>query len=383
MPVAIIIDTPEDFYEESDSSMACRPQGCSASQATYLKEASPQFSARDTPNSMPSVRAQKESEGRCGDCGMQTHEMHVDPLTRTLFKVPLTIEREVHRGRCLFCHPIFAHQLLSHQVSCQQPSSVQQQQVSRPAASYYPLHQCKHISSYSKEPLTRSVNRSVSHDSVPSMTYSHAPVDPMVREALAIIQGSNFDIVDILSAMNLVPQDVVVQENGCERLWILSWEEENSAAIGRVGGISIILNAMARFPKNAHLQQCGCESLQNMALNDYNRREICELSGVHLIVQAMIRHRNVAGIQQCGCTALASIASSATCGKMHCSVIEQAGGLNAILNAAREFAYEESVLEAAYDALQAMGLNPGGRITPTSDEMMEGEKRSHIVSMDM
>jgi hypothetical protein len=382
MPVAIIIDIPEDVYEESDSSMACRPQGsCSASQAIYVEKASPQISARESPDSISSVRAQRESEGRCGDCGLQTHEMHVDPLTRTLFKVPLTIEREVHRGRCLFCHPIFAHQLLGHQFYCQQPSSVQQ--VCRPATSYYPLHQSSHVSYYSKEPLTRSVNRSVSHDSVPSTTTSRNPADPMVREALAVIQGLNFDIVDILSAMNLVPQDVVIQESGCERLWILSWEEENSAAIGRVGGISIILNAMARFPQNAHLQQCGCESLQNMALNDYNRREICELSGVHLIVQAMIRHRNVAGIQQCGCTALASIASSTTCGKMHCSVIEQAGGLNAILNAARRFADEESVLKAACDALQAMGLNPGGRITPTPDEMMEGEKGSHIVSMDM
>jgi len=181
--------------------------------------------------------------------------------------------------------------------------------------------------------------------------------------------------------MNRVPQDLVVQESGCERLWILSWEEDNAAAIGCVGGIPIILNAMARFPQNAHLQQCGCESLQNLALSDYNRREICELSGVHFIVQAMARHHRVAGIQLSGCTALASIASSTCSSKMHCDLSQQAGGINAILNAALDFAGDDSVLEAAQDALQAMGIDPEGHIRPTSE--VEEKRCGHIVDMVM
>lgn len=381
MPVAIIRDySPDDVYDESDSSMGYRSMKCGGgdSQAAHVGD---MCSSRAHPDAVTTIRTQREREGRCGDCGMQTHQMHVDPLTHCLVKVPLTIEREVHRGRCLFCHPVFAHQLFGHQLSCHS-STVPISSVSSP---HDQLSQSNHEKpSSSPEPSrSRSVNRSVSSDSMLFARPSrHDRVDPVVREALSIINGSSFDIVDILSAMNRVPHDMTVQESGCERLWILSWEEDNSAAIGRVGGISIILNAMARFPLNAHLQQCGCESLQNLALSDYNRGEICDLSGVHLIVQAMVRHARVAGIQQCGCTALASIAT----GKMHSHVIEQAGGLNAILNAARNFADEESVLEAAYDALRAMGLNAGGRITPTPEE--EEDSQSSLIedntsSMDL
>ncbi|KAL3827520.1 hypothetical protein ACHAXA_002017 [Cyclostephanos tholiformis] len=53
------------------------------------------------------LRLDRESEGRCGDCGAQTHEVHFDPsgAGRTI-KTPLTVPGEVHRGRCLFCHPL-------------------------------------------------------------------------------------------------------------------------------------------------------------------------------------------------------------------------------------------------------------------------------------
>jgi hypothetical protein len=191
----------------------------------------------------------------------------------------------------------------------------------------------------------------------------HNPTDPTVQSALTLLQGHTFDIVDIISAMKQVSHDRVVQERGCERLWVLSWEDENSAAIGRVGGIPVILDAMARFPMNAHLQQCACECLQNLAhVNDYNRREICDWKGVQLIVQAMMRHMDCAGIQQCGCTALASIAASGSNDLIR--EIMGAGGFHAILIAAQHFADEESVLRAAYDGLTAMGYDPAGRLPP-------------------
>jgi len=176
-----------------------------------------------------------------------------------------------------------------------------------------------------------------------------------------MLQNMAFDIVDIISAMKRASHDRVVQERGCERLWVLSWEDENSAAIGRVGGIPVVLDAMGRFPINAHLQQCACECLQNLAhVNDFNRREIAEYQGIDMIVQAMIRHMDCAGIQQCGCTALASISAT----KELIRVIMGSGGFHAVLIAARRFANDQSVLRAAYDGLQAMGYDPVGRLPP-------------------
>jgi len=53
-------------------------------------------------------RLERENEGRCADCGAQTHQVKLDPSGKTSMKtkVPLTVPGEVHRGRCLFCHPL-------------------------------------------------------------------------------------------------------------------------------------------------------------------------------------------------------------------------------------------------------------------------------------
>ena len=45
--------------------------------------------------------------GRCADCGCQTHEVQFDPAgSGRSIKIPLSVPGEVHRGRCLFCHPL-------------------------------------------------------------------------------------------------------------------------------------------------------------------------------------------------------------------------------------------------------------------------------------
>jgi hypothetical protein len=289
------------------------------------------MSSDPAPEANMGIKRDREREGRCADCGMQTHEFQADPLSPgSQVKVPLTIAREVHRGRCLLCFPVFPQDSLNREQQAAKPMCTQNDSLSY---SFYDVPTA-------------------------SSPYSSRLSDPNVQHSLAVLACQTADIVDILSAMKRVPHDMVVQEKGCQRLWILSWEEENAFAIGRVGGITLVLDAMARFPTNAHLQQCGCESLQNLALNNYNRREICDLGGVVLIVQAMMRHVDVAGIQQCGCTALASIA---TC-KDHHKDITRVGGFHAIVLAARNFADEESVLRAAYDAVYALGFDPSGRL---------------------
>ena len=335
------------------------------------KNCSQQLSSSSSHSEANSIGAQRESDGRCGDCGLQTHQVRVDPLTKSQVKIPLTVEGEVHRGRCLFCHPLTnQQQLFHHQMACLSETSS-----TRWSCSNSPSSPTRRVSQL--QPLLPLQQQ----QQQPSQTY-HNPSTSVVQKCLSVIQGYHFDICDILMAMSHVPHDMLIQEKGCERLWILSWEEENSAAIGRTGGITVILNAMARFPMNAHLQQCGCESLQNLALNEYNRREICDLGGVQLTVQAMARHATVPGIQQCGCTALASIASSTMYAKTHRRIIENSGGLQAILAAAKNFCDEESIVEAAHDAITVMGYDLNGRVTPAVEEIQEQPDSDRIVCME-
>jgi len=193
----------------------------------------------------------------------------------------------------------------------------------------------------------------------------HDPCEPSVRNGLySLIEGSN-DIVDILFAMKRVPHDPMLQQRGCERLWILSWEDENAVSIGRVGGITVILSAMTCFPTNSYLQQCACEALQNLALNEYNRSEIADLGGIDLIVKCMMRHPSVPGIQQSGCAALASMMVEPS--REFYKDICRAGGLHAILQAAKQFADEETVLRSVRDACEAMGVDPMGNLPPMTD----------------
>ena len=44
-------------------------------------------------------------DGRCAECGSKTHEIQVDKSGQAV-KVPLSVPLEVHRERCLLCHPL-------------------------------------------------------------------------------------------------------------------------------------------------------------------------------------------------------------------------------------------------------------------------------------
>lgn len=159
------------------------------------------------------------------------------------------------------------------------------------------------------------------------------------------------DIIDILSVMQRFPFDEQTQATACEGLWIQSWDDDNSLAIGRAGGIRMILQAMQQFPDNSHLQQCGCETLQNLATSDYNCQKICELGGVCILVQAMVNNLDIPSLQLCGCIAMASLASSS---KDCHSFIFEAGALDAIVCAMTRHCKQQWLAIGACQALEAL-----------------------------
>lgn len=260
------------------------------------------------------IRQQREREGRCAECGIQTHEVRAD------VKIPLSIEHEVYRGRCLFCYPLMTMRYTS----------------SSSAAACY--------SATAQRDSSSRRGRATTADSPSS-------------SALRLLLSD--DILEVLTVMKCFLFDTLVQERGCERLWILSWDDENALAIGRVGGIRVLLNALQVFASNGHLQQCGCETLQNLAaVSDWNRREIADMGGIALVVQAMVRHSHHAGIQQSACSALSNLAAAKD---LQGDIVRV--GLSAILLAARNFAEHASVVAAATEAVTALGfLVKGSRL---------------------
>jgi hypothetical protein len=330
---------------------------------------------------MAHVRRDRERDGRCGQCGIQTHEIEFDLVSHVQVKVPLTIPREVHRGRCLLCYPLFTSLPMQASMYMNAPcaavprpahpyalSSLQSQSQSQPSVMPMVPRRVSqleaHFSGGSRESSLPMFHQQQHHRQQHQHQHQNYHEDPVLRHALSVLYRTHFEIADILHVMKTLAHDDLIQEKACERLWILSWDEDNAAAIGRVGGIHVILQAMSSFPMNARLQLCAGESLQNLALhNEYNCYEICEQGGVSLIVQAMMRHGENAGIQQCGCTALGNIARSNVVYHAH---IMSSGSLIAIMRAAKSLSHVESVVRAAKDALQALGCS-NAVVEPTDE----------------
>jgi hypothetical protein len=282
------------------------------------------------------IQRDREREGRCGNCGIQTYEWVWNPFSEAApVKIPLTIPYEVHRGRCLLCHPI--------QRECIQRSQKELLDLSPlPPARARPKAQ-RRISDYGRRGSTDDLGGD----------------DPRVQIAIKALERA--DVCEVLHVMKCLPHIGALQALGCEKLWILSWDDENATAIGSIGGISLIVQAMVRFPLNDRLQQCACEALQNLAAHEANRSKIAESGGIFMIVQAMVRHSRSAEIQQCACTALASLAHN------YPHEICHVGGLHAVVVAARHFNQKPGVVRAAYEAVQSMGISPRGRLPSLSN----------------
>eukprot|EP00568_Trieres_chinensis_P000554 CAMPEP_0183291458 /NCGR_PEP_ID=MMETSP0160_2-20130417/878_1 /TAXON_ID=2839 ORGANISM="Odontella Sinensis, Strain Grunow 1884" /NCGR_SAMPLE_ID=MMETSP0160_2 /ASSEMBLY_ACC=CAM_ASM_000250 /LENGTH=262 /DNA_ID=CAMNT_0025452271 /DNA_START=38 /DNA_END=826 /DNA_ORIENTATION=- len=177
----------------------------------------------------------------------------------------------------------------------------------------------------------------------------------VLDDVLRSIESDNADLCDIIASMRRYPHSSRVQLAGCEKLWIQSWDDENSNAIGRVGGIPTISDAMRRHARNARLQQAGAGALQNLALNEYNRDVVAECGGVVAVVEAMQRHFDNSAVQQCGCAALGNVAADSADNSL---TVAECGGVHAILAAVEAFPEDEGVLRSAYQALRVLGYNP-------------------------
>ncbi|KAL3943211.1 MAG: hypothetical protein SGBAC_002700 [Bacillariaceae sp.] len=112
------------------------------------------------------------------------------------------------------------------------------------------------------------------------------------------------DLSNILHSMRQFPLDEVGQGKWCESLWVYSWDDEASSAIGSLGGIGLIIGAMARFHDNTFIQLCACGALENLASDSKNRSLIVNAGGAFFVAQAMMRHANETKLEIYGVRAL-------------------------------------------------------------------------------
>ncbi len=141
-----------------------------------------------TGNETLQLRLDRESEGRCGDCGAQTHEIQFDPSGpgRTI-KTPLTVQGEVHRGRCLFCHPLPASLSRKTSDSAPLPQQRRRQTVDGHSDDHALFNSLKRTSLSHNDPQSVSLKRPLLSHDLP------LPVPPDVNGNYAYRQSKSFN----------------------------------------------------------------------------------------------------------------------------------------------------------------------------------------------
>lgn len=330
-------------------------------------------------------RLDLEREGRCPDCGIQTHRLHQDQVkmasTRSgpspaviVRKEPLTIDKVVYHGRCLICRPFTST-----------PSTLCDGRGSSIGFSAYANQVAPQVIPQAPAPQLQPQLHSISVEEEPDADGGLQQEAHSNNGAVVEDESDNDDeeILSILLRMrHCSPQDLALQISCLHSLWVLSWETENSRAIGRVGGIPIILESLNyhlqahlsinnRYNRNNHtsspsavqrmqLQANGLATLQNLSVNKINKELLVEnnSTGVPLILLSISTFLHNAEIVSSGCNALANILSNGTCYRMN---ILNHGGLNVVLRAVEHHKENEGVVRCAYKTLCLLGQKSTAR----------------------
>lgn len=381
---------PSQSISNSTSSPAAPLPTTSTTQTHPTTTEEPKSLSETDKRKKLSSKRDREREGLCGECGIRTHEFRLLDQPKTTVKVPLTVANEVYRGRCLICHPRprprrkRRRRQLGTAEECSS-KDVGSHNTSRGTSVHFDVDDLcgggdgSSVGTFSIHHFGTIDSRggggttSVRFDDDPSCgggkggggsvgTFSihlgtenessvRQPSADVQEAALRSLDADTTDLIDIISCMRQYQNDLQVQERGCFRLWIQSWDDDDSGAIGRAGGITTILAAMRRWEGHRDLQHYGCEALQNMSLNRYNRDVVVRNGGIGIIINAMTAHRDILAVQRCGCTALANLVDSSGNG----SIAERGDCIRSMVKAAENFPHDENVMREACHALRAMG----------------------------
>mmetsp|Transcript_18247 Transcript_18247/g.41963 ORF Transcript_18247/g.41963 Transcript_18247/m.41963 type:complete len:370 (+) Transcript_18247:330-1439(+) len=318
---------------ESMSYFSGLTEGTAACNSNGFGSASVSRSTRSDDSS--SLRRDREREGRCADCGMQTHELVRNRHTGDIRKIPLSIEEEVHRGRCLLCHPLPSRLAMSsrrNQLQQQQSVSMRHQLIQHQQLSNRSLQSMSDRSASSLPIQTQPMDFSIPPHSGHSIhstpvnqmqfmrpqstaAFSFAPADrPPIREFSIFSQSSaghvqsavpngqatnstaavnhdtseitlnsvsskhseEKDIPNILEDMRRYRDHTQTQSKCLHALWMLSWNNADARRIGQLGGISMIFDVMRCHPEIAIIQSNGMSTIQNLARFPDNRDRIID-----------------------------------------------------------------------------------------------------------
>ena len=307
-------------------------------------------------NDAAQIRVDRERDGRCADCGAQTHEIQVD--NGCAMKIPLSVPGEVHRGRCLFCHPLPQ----SHRASTGSASQSRHthgrsnKRQMDPAPTLDDFHELARNGEFNRLSSNASVSSLASNQSYHSQHSSNwgGGGQSQFQQQLMMQQqnrnGFSQEVIDQYNQMQLQQKQIQQQQGYADDAGsvyshasqgsfhsnvshqshatynsfmqhghppglnnsISSNNQEFNPVIENILiqmqddslNFETVLQAMTQFPSHALIQENGCAILWVQTYNAEICQALTNVGGVNTIVEAMRNHPHVARLQRAACEAL-------------------------------------------------------------------------------
>ena len=167
---------------------------------------------------------------------------------------------------------------------------------------------------------------------------------------LSIAETDGIDM--IVNALAVFGENKEIYLDACKALSHLSIDHESRMLISSQGGLILLVNAMNTFRDDVDLLEAACSALLNLS-SDAEEQVLAGSNVVETVVNIMRHQPDSPKLQEKGLGVLQNVSMRSRDAKR---AIAQAGGVDAVTFAIKEFMGSPSVLERAFTTMWSMAV---------------------------
>ena len=167
---------------------------------------------------------------------------------------------------------------------------------------------------------------------------------------LCIAETDGIDM--IVSALAIFSANKRIQVDACKALSHLSVDHESRMLIASQGGLILIVNAMNSNLDNVDLLEGACSALLNLS-SDAEEQVLSDSNAVETVINVMQNNPDAIRLQEKALGVLQNVSMRNSAAKLS---IAQAGGIEAVTMAIKEFMGSTTVLERAFTTMWSLAV---------------------------
>jgi hypothetical protein len=162
----------------------------------------------------------------------------------------------------------------------------------------------------------------------------------------------------IVSALAIFSGNERIQVDACKALSHLSVDHESRMLIASQGGMILIVNSMNSNSDNLVLLEGACSALLNLS-SDAEEQILADSNVVEAVIKTMRHYPDAMGLQENALGVLQNLSMRNVASKQ---TIAEAGGINAVIAAIKEFMGSPTVLERAFSTMWSLAVLESNQI---------------------